>query len=122
MWRGCAIILEVKKGDLPLAALRKKNATPQAAGVVAMMKTIGLFQPLVRATILAIGCAIVWGFVSSWLADTVRKSLDEPASERFYSLAFLADGTPLVEADGQYRDVDGNPRATPAADEWLLGA
>jgi len=75
------------------------------------MKRIGLCQPLVLATVLALGFALAWGLVSDRLVlSWLEPSMQRPAE----SLQFLPDGTPRVwraEPDNPFasRDLEGNP-------------
>lgn len=79
----------------------------------------GNYQPLVLATVLAVGCAAVCYVSGMWVLSGYREDALGTGEE----LCFLPDGTPLVAShpDGirygtQYRDLQGKT-ATPSEDE-----
>jgi hypothetical protein len=66
----------------------------------------GLVQPLVLATVLAAGFAVVWGVACLWVASAVDGAGPRPDPER---LVFLADGTAaVVSGIWEIRDLDTN--------------
>jgi hypothetical protein len=77
----------------------------------------GWLQPLVLATILAAGFAVVWGGIGMWALE-IGLSVVQTGPE-YKSLVFLADGTPRVmehnSLDGGpfYFDLDGNEVPAP---------
>jgi hypothetical protein len=92
------------------------------------MKSKGVLQPLVLATFLAVGFAVVWSLVGTWVtAIGEHVAQDAPRVER---LILMPDGTPFVEVEDfgpyggrEYHDVDGHPVPKPPSDNahWLRG-
>jgi hypothetical protein len=81
----------------------------------------GWFQPVVLATILAAGFAVVWAGIGMWALE-IGLNLAQTGAD-YKSLVFLTDGTPLVlqrnnlDRGPFYFDLDGN--AVPAPENLV---
>lgn len=92
------------------------------------MRKMGLVQPLIQATMLALGFTAVWGLLGMWAME-VAVYVAHSGQDR-EELAFLADGTPLMEYwnDEQnrarrYSDLKGNAVTPPQEGDrnaWLF--
>lgn len=99
-----------------------------------MHKQHGLVNSLLLALVLAIGTAVVWGFVCEFCGDAIRQRQlrQRPSSVRTYEqLLVNTDGVPVISTigyhDGQYRayrTLDGEPveSATPVTGASLPDA
>src|ERR1700733_15323174 len=70
-----------------------------------MLKSKGVWQPLILAILLTAGFALVWTVASGWLASVYDHS---HPNTRWKILRFKADGTPVIQTVQQYHDLAGN--------------
>lgn len=89
-----------------------------------MMKQSACWQRVVLAVILAVGFAVVWGYLSAWVAGVIATSKRSQAVTEY--LRFRMDGTPLIQSFRnqrydlrQYRDLAGNDLDISDEEQWL---
>ncbi len=75
----------------------------------------GLVNSLLLALVLAVGTAVVWGFVCGFCSQAIRRWQQSPR-QTYEGLLVTADGVPVIATIGNrdyqyrtYRTLDGEP-------------
>jgi hypothetical protein len=82
-----------------------------------MLKSKGIWQPLILATVLTVGFVVAWGIASGWMVSIYQNNRTEGHWQR---LRFRLDGTPLIQQARGYRDLAGNDVETTDKDLFVI--